>query len=136
MHCCGLFGVQLFFQNFEFSQSPQQFLNNLLISFLFTEMKGYLAMRFSYDVLELYTVSKKHACLSLNHVGQYAGHIKKLENDVVVSINKTISTFKIAMANVPREIWNNNPVEHKEGMYIQVHIIMMQLAFESLRITK
>ncbi|OXU19716.1 hypothetical protein TSAR_014689 [Trichomalopsis sarcophagae] len=109
---------ELFFQQFEFSQSPQQFLHNLLISLLLTETKAYLTMRFSYDVLELYSkkVSKKRTCLSLNHVGQYSGHIKRLEQDVAIRINKTISTFKLAMANVPREIWENNPPQHEEDV--------------------
>ncbi|XP_016838122.2 uncharacterized protein LOC100118844 isoform X1 [Nasonia vitripennis] len=109
---------ELFFQQFEFSQSPQQFLHNLLISLLLAETKAYLTMRFSYDVLELYSkkVSKKRTCLSLNHVGPYSGHIKRLEQDVALRINKTIGTFKVAMANVPREIWENNPPQHVEDV--------------------
>ncbi|XP_016838123.2 uncharacterized protein LOC100118844 isoform X2 [Nasonia vitripennis] len=96
--------IQLFLRLTNVAQSPQQFLYNFLISVLYTQMKAYITIKYSFEVLESH------------ETGPYSGHIKRLEQDVALRINKTIGTFKVAMANVPREIWENNPPQHVEDV--------------------
>ncbi|XP_043272211.1 uncharacterized protein orion isoform X1 [Venturia canescens] len=84
-------------------QSPQQMLYNLYNTIVFTEMKGFAMMQFSYNLLRLY-----------NNV-TFIEETERTKEKYLERISETLTTVKIAMSHAPRELWRCDPSIHIEG---------------------
>ncbi|XP_016843827.1 uncharacterized protein LOC103316723 [Nasonia vitripennis] len=97
--------IDLFIRNAKLFKSPQQLLYDFLNSIIYTEIKGYLTIKYCYNLLSLY-----------KQEGKFGAHIEDAEHDFGKRLNITVETFKSAMNLVSRELWRNNPVQHIEDV--------------------
>ncbi|OXU21737.1 hypothetical protein TSAR_008991 [Trichomalopsis sarcophagae] len=94
--------ADIFLRGSKDSQSPQQFLYNLMSTMIFSEVKAYFIMRYSITILKTYKGKN------------YQGHIIKIDKDVGERLNNTIGAFKAAMKVTSREFYRTDPDEHIE----------------------
>ncbi|KAJ8684247.1 hypothetical protein QAD02_020039 [Eretmocerus hayati] len=108
---------ELYLQYIRASKSPQQFLHNFLHSIIDTEMKGYLVMRFSYTILDIYGS------------GDYAGHMAKAERDFTRRMKSILDVFRVNMNSpkLSREYLQSDPSQQiQDQTYTQLQYVFQR----------